>query len=185
LPPSTHLIGVGSNIPSTGFTPGTTLVAPSGFSGSAMMSFCTTPCTGIGVENLTLNGQGQAIDGIDNSNAQDLTYVDHVGLYRIVGTGLSVSGNAKNSGPYTNITFDLGGASGSTSTHCASINGLISTRGVLAHSLRLKLVSITKTAAPLVAVSVKVEQRCAADSNICHPCFPISAPHLALSSQFS
>jgi hypothetical protein len=102
LPSSTHLIGVGSNITSAGFTPGTTLLAQSGFSGSAMMSFCTAACTGIGVENLTLNGQSQAIDGIDNANAQDLTYVDHV--------------------------------------------------GGLAHSLRLKLVSITKTAAPLVAV---------------------------------
>jgi len=129
LPPSTHLIGVGSNITS-GFTPGTTLVAHSSFSGSAMMSFCTAACTGIGVENLTLDGQGQTIDGIDNANAQDLTYVDHVGLYRIVGTGLSVSGIAKNSGPYTNITFDMGGAAGSASTHCASINGLASTRGI-------------------------------------------------------
>jgi hypothetical protein len=135
LPPSTHLIGAGSNITSSGFTPGTTLAAQSGFTGTAMISFgssslCTSTCTGIAVENLTLNGQSQAIDGIDNTLSQDLSYVDHVGLYRIVGTGLSVSGNAKNSGPYTNITFDLGGASGSSSTHCASINGLTSTRGI-------------------------------------------------------
>lgn len=126
----TILIGVGSNITSAGFTPGTTLVAQNGFSGSAMMSFCTAACTGIGVENLTLNGGSQTIDGIDNATAQDLTYVDHVGLYRILGNGLSVSGNAKNSGPYTNIAFDMGGASGSSLTHCASIKGLISTRGI-------------------------------------------------------
>jgi hypothetical protein len=126
----TILIGVGSNITSAGFTLSTTLVAQRGFSGSAMMSFCPAACTGIGVENLTLNGGSQAIDGIDNANPQDLTYVDHVGLYRILGTGLSISGNAKKSRPYTNITFDLGGASGSSLAQCASIKGLISTRGI-------------------------------------------------------
>jgi hypothetical protein len=36
----------------------------------------------------------------------------HVGLYRILGTGLSISGQASDSGPYSNITFDLSGISG-------------------------------------------------------------------------
>ena len=100
----------------TGLTLGTTLQAQSGFTpGTAMISLglsshCT-PCTGISVENLTLDGQGQSIDGIDNGFAQDLSYVDHVGLFRILGSGLAISGTANYSGPYSNINFDLGGDS--------------------------------------------------------------------------
>jgi hypothetical protein len=95
LPPNTRLIGEGSNITSSGFTPGTTLQAQSGFtSGSPMISFgqsslCTSTCAGISVENLTLDGQGQFIHGIDNAWSQESSYVDRVGLYRILGTGLS------------------------------------------------------------------------------------------------
>jgi hypothetical protein len=116
LPPNTHLIGEGDGILPTGLTLGTTLQAQSGFTaGTAMISLgrpshCS-PCTGISVENLTLDGQGQTIDGIDNGFAQDLSYVDHVGLYRILGSGLAISGTANNSGPYSNINFDLGGDS--------------------------------------------------------------------------
>jgi hypothetical protein len=116
LPPNTHLIGEGDSILPTGLTLGTTLLAHGSFTaGTAMISLglsshCT-PCTGISVENLTLDGQGQAIDGIDNGFAQDLSYVDHVGLYRILGSGLAVSGAVNNSGPYSNINFDLGGDS--------------------------------------------------------------------------
>jgi hypothetical protein len=136
LPPNTHLIGEGDGTSPWGFTPGTTLLAQSSFTaGTPMISFgqssrCTSGCTGISVENLTLDGQGQSIDGIDNGFSQDSSYADHVGLYRILGTGLSVSGTANNSGPYSNINFDLGGDSGTSSTICASINGLSRTRGI-------------------------------------------------------
>lgn len=136
LPPNTHLIGEGDSILPTGLTLGTTLVAQSSFTaGTPMISFglsslCTSGCTGISVENLTLNGQGQYINGIANGLSQDSSYVDHVSLYRILGTGLSVSGNANNSGPYSNITFNLGSDSGTSSTICASINGLSGTRGI-------------------------------------------------------
>jgi hypothetical protein len=95
-----------------------------------LSSLCTSPCAGISVENLTLNGQGQSIDGIDNALAQDSSYVDHVSLFRIRGTGLAISGNANHSGPYSNITFDLGGDAPTSSTVCASINGLTSTHGI-------------------------------------------------------
>jgi hypothetical protein len=37
LPPNTHLIGEGDGIPSTGFTPATTIQAASGFSGTTMI----------------------------------------------------------------------------------------------------------------------------------------------------
>jgi hypothetical protein len=93
LPPNTHLIGEGDSITSGGFTPGTTLLAATNFtSGTAMISFgqsslCTSTCSGISVENLTLNGAGQSIDGIDNGLSQDASYVDHVSLFRIRGTG--------------------------------------------------------------------------------------------------
>jgi hypothetical protein len=116
-----HLIGEGDGIPSTGSTPGTTIQPATGFSGS-MIQFGTAPppssppicppvgsvytCTGISVENLTLDGKGQSVNGITNAYSQDGSYVNHVRLYQILGTGLSVSGNASNSGPYSNITFD-------------------------------------------------------------------------------
>jgi hypothetical protein len=79
---------------------------------------------------LNLDGQGQSIGGIVNQNSQDFSYVDHVGLYQILETGLSISGSASNSGPYTNIVFDTGNSNGTSSTHCLNINGTTGTKGV-------------------------------------------------------
>jgi hypothetical protein len=72
LPPNTHLIGEGDTISST-TTISTTIQAKSSFSSSSMIQFgtpsCIPPlggpstCTGISVEKLTLDGQGQAIIG--------------------------------------------------------------------------------------------------------------------------
>ena len=149
LPSNTHLIGEGDGIPSSGFTPGTTIQAGTSFSGS-MIQFGTGPppssppicppvgsvytCTGISVENLTLDGKGQSVNGISNAYSQDGSYVNHVSLYQIRGVGLviqgSAQGNASNSGPYSNITFDLGGNLGTSQTACASINGLSGTHGI-------------------------------------------------------
>jgi hypothetical protein len=141
LPPNTHLIGEGDGIPSTGFTPATTIQAASSFSGTTMIqfgpsaTFClppgegTTVCVGISVENLTLDGQSQSINGITNQLAGDPSPVNHVSLYRIVGTGLLVSDNATNSGPYSNITFDAGGFS-VQGTVCAQILNTSSTHGM-------------------------------------------------------
>lgn len=134
LPSNTHLIGEGDGIPSTGSTPGTTIQAAGSFSGSMIQfgsaSVCSGPCTGISVENLTLDGGGQFVNGITNGFAQDVSTVDHVSLYQIRGTGLLIQGSANNSGPYSNITFDLGGTSGTSQTVCASINGPSRTRGL-------------------------------------------------------
>jgi len=149
LPSNTHLIGESDGIPSSGFTPGTTIQAGTSFSGS-MIQFGTGPppssppicppvgsvytCTGISVENLTLDGKGQSVNGISNAYSQDGSYVNHVSLYQIRGVGLviqgSAQGNASNSGPYSNITFDLGGNLGTSQTACASINGLSGTHGI-------------------------------------------------------
>jgi len=142
LPANTHLIGEGDGT-SGGSTTGTTIQAASGFSGS-MIQFGSPSCppvngvpicTGISVENLTLDGQGQsAVNGIANAFSQDGSYVNHVSLYQILGTGLQItasgSSNANNSGPYSNITFDTGGSSGLASTVCASIYSVSGTHGI-------------------------------------------------------
>jgi hypothetical protein len=143
LPANTHLIGEGDGISSSSFSPGTTIQATSSLSGSMIQfgssSVCplvnNVPiCTGISVEKLTLDGQAQSINGISNQYAQNNSYVNHVSVYRILGTGLLVSysgtSSATNSGPYSNLNFDTGGYSGTSSTVCASINGVIGTRGI-------------------------------------------------------
>jgi hypothetical protein len=149
LPANTHLIGEGDGIPSSGFTPGTAIQAGTGFSGS-MIQFGTGPppssplicplvgtvytCTGISVENLTLDGKGQSINGISNAYSQDGSYVNHVSLYQIRDVGLVIQGgaqgNANNSGPYSNIAYDLGGNAGNPSTVCAEILGNLSGSGL-------------------------------------------------------
>jgi hypothetical protein len=61
-------------------------------------------CLSISIEKLILDGQEQQsgggyIGGIVNQYSQ-ASYVDHVSLYQILGTGLSILGSASNSGPY-------------------------------------------------------------------------------------
>jgi hypothetical protein len=148
LPSKTHLIGEGVEIPpapsNLSSVPATNIQALSNFS-SPMIQFgsssvCSSSvCSGISVEQLTLNGNGQSIDGIDNEYSQTNTYVDHIALYQILANGLLISssgsGSAINSGPYTNITFDTGGSSGTVSTVCARL-ATSGTRGI--HGLRCK-----------------------------------------------
>ena len=145
LPNNTHLLGEGDNDPYVS-TPNTTIQAclPSAnscsFTGTDMIDLGTsficdplnngTVCNNVSVEHLALDAQGQFLNGIVNTNAQNGSSVDHVSLYRILGTGLSVSGNANNSGPYSNIVYDLGGNSGTSATVCASVNGLSGTYGI-------------------------------------------------------
>ena len=132
LPSNTHLIGEGDGLSGTTIQANTPL-----FSVTTMLQFGSSTicpssvCTGISVENLTLDGQAQAVDGIINQYAQNNSYVDHVRIYQILGTGLNISTTgANNSGPYSNILFDTGGYSGLSSTVCASINGVTSTQGI-------------------------------------------------------
>jgi hypothetical protein len=106
LPPQTHLIGQGDN-PSSGtvIQACTSTTCTNSFSGTAMIEFCSASgCLGVSVEKLILDGQEQQsgggyIGGIVNQYSQ-ASYVDHVSLYQILGTGLSISGSASNSGPY-------------------------------------------------------------------------------------
>ena len=138
LPPNTRLIGEGDGISPSGSstvtTPGTTIQAVTSFaSGTSMIQFgsssCGT-CTAISVENLVLDGHGLSINGIVNQYAQDQSYVDHVGLFQILGTGLLITGSAENSGPYTHIVFDTGGSGGVSSTVCAQILSAGGTHGI-------------------------------------------------------
>lgn len=137
LPSNTHLIGEGDGIPVPSVsTPGTTIQFASISGTATMIQFgSSSPCSGISVERLTLDAQDQALNGIANQYCQ-ASYVDHVSLYQILGTGLSVSGSATDSGPYSNIAFDTGGYSGTSSTVCVSINNAGHTRGI--HGLYCK-----------------------------------------------
>jgi hypothetical protein len=73
---------------------------------------------GISIENLAINGNSVAgVSGIANSLSQQLSYVNHVSMYNILGTGLSVA--AANSGPYSDISFSAGGSN----SICVSIQG--------------------------------------------------------------
>jgi len=141
LPNMTKIIGEGAS--NTALT-GTVLAAASGFAGlgvanvpTAMIQFgdqkrtgsltCggTGVCFDISVEELTLNGTSQAIDGILNLDSEELTYVRDVSLYQITGTGLEIGNlnfpnQEQNSGPYTDIYY----SSGSSSGNCVKIYGL-------------------------------------------------------------
>jgi hypothetical protein len=122
LPQYTRLIGEGPGV--------TTIQAISGFGGGFPASMiqmgdasCGTDCQGVVIEHLTLNGAGIASYGITNSYAQELSYVNDVALNNITNTGLYLSTEANNSGPYSNIYC-------SNTNVCAQIVGLRSTRGI-------------------------------------------------------
>jgi hypothetical protein len=165
LPNKTTLIGVGDALPSTSSASSTAIQACKqaingcSFTGSDMIDLGTATlcpligtihvCNSVSVENLTLDGLGQTLNGIVNTNAQTGSYVDHVSLYQLLGTGLSVSSAANISGPYSNITFNTGTTYASlSSTVCASINGLVVTRGI--HGLNCTSGSNTPLAAVLL-----------------------------------
>jgi hypothetical protein len=118
LPNGTRIVGTG---------PGQTIIqAQSNI--STIIEMGSSAANGISVEDLTLDGEGYSLNGIVNSYAKELSYVRHVDLYRIGGTGLSVSSSAQNSGPYSDIVFNAAGDAAS-STVCAQISG-VSTRGI-------------------------------------------------------
>jgi hypothetical protein len=151
LPNGTRLIGVGASDPALDASGSQTMIqAAASFSPTgAMIQFgdsnCpANVCTGIAVEHLTLDGNNLQLTGIQNQWSQNLSYVDHVTLYRVLGTGLSIgtagSGSALNSGPYSNIVFNTG-TSSSGSAVCAQIKGLKRTLGI--HGLTCTVTSAT------------------------------------------
>jgi hypothetical protein len=115
IPDHSRIIGEGNN-PSGSPVMGTYIVASGMTSGTVMMqmgsSSCddgaTGQCYGVSISNLTLDGSNGsvAINGIQNVNAGESSYVDHVNLQDIAGTSLIIGNLASGSGPYTNITIN-------------------------------------------------------------------------------
>jgi hypothetical protein len=135
LPNGTKILGQGAGAHGDSVT---TLQAASGFAGvliqmgpnsnNSPLTACpaNTGCTDVGVEDLALQGNASAANsGIVNGQSQDMSYVRRVSMYQLGGIGLKLqiggaTASAKNSGPYSQITFDAG-AAGSTNTICAQI----------------------------------------------------------------
>ncbi len=141
LPSGTKIVGEGGEDPAlepAGQTIGTILQAQSNF-GPMIAMGSTSGCQGASVEDLVLDGNTQGNDGIDNQYCGDLSYVNHVTLYRVTGYGLYVYGNAQNSGPYSNITCDT---AGSSPLGCADMK--VSTLGI--HGMNCTTGSVTPTA---------------------------------------
>jgi hypothetical protein len=137
LPNNTKLIGTAKGSGALGtnnYVLETTILPSASFSGAIVQfgdSHCSSSgCQGISVEHLTINGGGNTMNGIENDNCGVQCYADHVTMFGVLGTGLEVSGtNATDSGPYSNITFDVG-SSTQASTRCAQIIGTSGTRGI-------------------------------------------------------
>jgi hypothetical protein len=88
----------------------------------------------VGVEDLSLQGNANTTVGIINGQSEDMSYVRRVSMYQIGGIGLKIwqgrsTTSGHNSGPYSDITFDTGSVTGSSTTVCAEIL-TVSTRGI-------------------------------------------------------
>jgi hypothetical protein len=135
LPNGTKIVGEGAG--SSGSS--VTMLTASGFLIHGTMlqmgssSVCPSAgCTGIGIEDLALNGgsSGGTMNGIVNGQSQDMSYVHRVNMYQIGEIGLKVWNSAQNSGPYSDISFDTGsGTVAGGGTVCAQIL-VSSTRGL-------------------------------------------------------
>jgi len=149
IPDRTRVFGEGERSnPAAVHGPGTQIMAGSSFSGTMISlggntvypSTSTYPCGsatgicfGVSIADVMINGDFQTITGIANVNSQELSYVERVNLYGILGTGLSITtAQAQNSGPYSNITCNPGpsGTSFASTTTCIDINGTGDLRGI-------------------------------------------------------
>jgi hypothetical protein len=136
LPTGTRLVGEGSGAVGSSPTAVTTIQSSASTiieMGSSSPTFCpkvnsSFVCTGISIEDLVINGEGETSIGIYNSNSQEQSYVKRVSLYQILGTGLKVLSGGANSGPYEDISFGTA-TTATTVPTCAIINGA-NTRGI-------------------------------------------------------
>ena len=103
-------------------------------------ALCGTQCSSIGLSGVTLDGQGQAVNGVVNNNAGELSYVRDTTIKCVegagsTGAGLYIGSGANNSGPYRDLWIFAGGTgvcsqgNANTNTACVRIAGA-STRGV-------------------------------------------------------
>jgi hypothetical protein len=136
LPNETRIIGEGRGK--------TTIQASSSFSGTAMIemggsSVCPSGsvCTGVVVADLFLSGYTtNTYGGIYNEYSRDSSYVEHVTISQIGGTGLLVGSSgtsgidASNSGPYNDLFITAGSATQNVTpqTACAIIT--VPSRGI-------------------------------------------------------
>jgi hypothetical protein len=142
LPSNTKLIGVGAEYTNPQGVPETSIAeTPSGFAGPALLQMCDATtnqrCFGVGISNLSLIGLPRPIfpiDGIDNSNAEEGSFVEHIYMYLISGVGLKLGthptgGTSSHSGPYSDIWDEVSGASAQT-TACVTIAEGAQPRGI-------------------------------------------------------
>lgn len=168
LPARTRLIGEGAQV--------TILKAASGFSGDMIDMgqggiqnfYCTQAsgfanCNGIQVEHLGLDGSNYVVNGIVNNYGEELNYVNDVELDNLTGVALTIgfssgldSGNATNSGPYTNIASNNAGTCVKISGGNAS-GGYAGTRGIYGLTCTTTLVSSTSVAVNLDASNTTLE----------------------------
>ena len=139
LPNQTRLIGVGTG--TTNCPLGTcyaTTITNSSTTGYMLTmgssSFCASGCTGITIENLTLTTSSTNVGGIQNQYAGQGSYVSHVGMNGVQGIGLQVTNPSsgpvysQNSGPYSDISFNVSG--GTAKTTCIQILNVGGTKGI-------------------------------------------------------
>jgi hypothetical protein len=158
IPGTTQVIGEGPGVTTlqanaTSFTDAYVFSASGGNSNPAMIHMGTPNTTstfvrnlafGIKVLHLSLDGQGQKvgttfIDGIDNTNAEEQSYVEDVTINNILGNGLylgidpggSGDGAADHSGPYNEIVFQEPVSTPLSTTVCVNV-----VAGVQARALR-------------------------------------------------
>jgi hypothetical protein len=129
LPSATTIIGEGVGMTTLNAAPGVTTVISMGSS-----SLCSSQCTGVGIQDLTLIQTNSPSIAIDNEYAGDQSYVRRVNIY--VNTTNTVTGLqilAQNSGPYENITFY--GSSNTSSPASAPACVKLLASGVKIHGL--------------------------------------------------
>ena len=119
LPNQTRIVGEGQSR--------TTIQALTGLSANMIQMAPTTGCptagcTGVSVEDLTLDGNGVAgVGGIINSTAQSLSYVRRVTFYQIVAKGLVVNtSNASRGSRRTKVVTRASSGLVTAASLCAS-----------------------------------------------------------------
>jgi len=108
LPSNTRIVG-------TGFKSGIAATFTSGDVIDMCSSTASTPCSGVSIEHLTVQGltdcpsttTSNTLNGIVNYYAQSSSDVDDVGICDIGGISLEITSNAANSGPYSNLNIPV------------------------------------------------------------------------------
>jgi hypothetical protein len=135
----------------------TTIAAVSGFTGSdsnhAMIEMCSTLCFAVGIQDLRLDAgvqpAGNTFNGIVNLNANELSYVDHVSMHFVAGTGLLVGSGAGNSGPYSNLEISAGGTG---CTGCQPTASTACVQIINAHTRGIHGITCTANGTPNAAI---------------------------------